>query len=103
MVFEVGHVVERYRIDYVVHSGRFTVVYAATDVTLGRKTALKVLADQYAPDPNFRERFAREVQVAASLDAHPNMVPVYGSGEAGGTLFLATKFIEGVTLEELLR
>ncbi|MET0143938.1 MAG: serine/threonine-protein kinase [Ilumatobacteraceae bacterium] len=103
MVFEVGHVVERYRIDYVVHSGRFTVVYAATDLTLGRKTALKVLSDHYAPDPNFRERFAREVQVAASLDAHPNMVPVYGSGEADGTLFLATQFIEGVTLEELVR
>jgi serine/threonine protein kinase len=102
-MFEVGHVVERYRVDFVVHTGRFTVVYAATDVALGRKTALKVLSDQYAPDPNFRERFAREVQVAASLDAHPNMVPVYGSGEADGTLFLATKFIEGVTLEELLR
>ena len=103
MPFEVGHVVERYRVDYVVHTGRFTVVYAATDLVLGRKTALKVLSDHYAPDPNFRERFAREVQVAASLDAHPNMVPVYGSGEADGTLFLATKFIEGVTLEELVR
>ena len=103
MPFEVGHVVESYRVDHVVHTGRFTVVYAATDLVLGRKTALKVLAEQYAPDPNFRERFAREVQVAASLDVHPNMVPVYGSGEADGTLFLATKFIEGVTLEELVR
>ena len=51
MVFEVGHVVERYRVDYVVHSGRFTVVYAATDVRLGRKAALKVLSDHYAPEP----------------------------------------------------
>jgi serine/threonine-protein kinase len=103
MPFEVGHVVDRYRIDHVVHTGRFTIVYSATDVSLGRKTALKVLADQYASDPNFRERFVREVQVAASLDAHPNMVTVYGSGEAEGTLFLATQFVEGVTLEELLR
>jgi serine/threonine protein kinase, bacterial len=102
MPFEVGHVVDRYRVDYVVHTGRFTIVYAATDLALGRKTALKVLSDHYAPDPNFRERFAREVQVAASLDAHPNTVPVYGSGEADGTLFLATQFIQGVTLEELL-
>ena len=39
-----------------------------------------MLSDQYAPDPNFRERFVREAQVAASLDAHPNMVTVYGSG-----------------------
>jgi serine/threonine protein kinase, bacterial len=103
MPFEVGHVVDHYRVDHVVHTGRFTVVYAATDVTLGRKTALKVLAEHYAGDPNFRDRFVREVQVAGSLDAHPNMVTVYGWGEAAGTLFLATQFVEGVTLEELLR
>src|SRR5687767_8828307 len=103
MPFEVGRVVDRYRIDHVVHTGRFTVVYAATDVTLGRKTALKVLADEYATDVNFRDRFVREVQVAGSLDSHPNMVTVYGWGEAEGTLFLATQFVEGVTLEELLR
>ncbi len=102
MPFEVGRVIDHYRVDHVVHTGRFTVVYAATDLSLGRKSALKVLSDHYAPDPNFRERFAREVQVAASLDAHPNMVTVYGSGEADGTLFLATQFVEGVTLEELL-
>lgn len=103
MSFEVGQVVDHYRVDHVVHTGRFTVVYAASDVTLGRKTALKVLADEYATDPNFRDRFVREVQVAGSLDGHPNMVTVYGWGEAGGTLYLATQFVEGVTLEELLR
>jgi len=96
-------VVDHYRVDHVVHTGRFTVVYAATDVTLGRKTALKVLSDHYAADSNFRERFVREVQVAASLDGHPNMVTVYGWGEAAGTLYLATQFVEGLTLEELLR
>lgn len=103
MPFEVGHVVGGYRIDHVVHTGRFTVVYAATDVAVGRKAALKVLADQYAPDRNFRERFLREAQVAARLDGHPNMVTVYGSGEAEDTLFIAMQFVEGVTLEELLR
>src|SRR5687768_10856065 len=102
MPFEVGHVVDHYRVDHVVHTGRFTVVYAATDVTLGRKTALKVLSEHYESDPNFRDRFVREVQVAGSLDSHPNMVTVYGWGEAGGTVFLATQFVEGMTLEELL-
>ena len=51
MPFEVGRVVDRYRVDHVVHTGRFTVVYAATDVTLGRKSALKVLSDHYAARP----------------------------------------------------
>ena len=50
-VFEVGHVVDRYRVDHIVHTSRFTVVYAATDVALGRKTALESLSNHYRARP----------------------------------------------------
>jgi serine/threonine-protein kinase len=77
------------------------VVYRAEQVGLGRKVAVKVIAPEHAADPRFRERFMREARLAAAID-HPNIVPVYATGDDGGQLYLVMRHIDGVTLAERL-
>jgi serine/threonine-protein kinase len=77
------------------------VVYLAEDVQLHRKVALKILAPALADDELFRTRFDRESQSAAKLD-HPNIVPVYAAGEAGGLLYIAMRYVGGADLRSLL-
>jgi serine/threonine-protein kinase len=77
------------------------VVYLAEDVQLRRKVALKILAPTLADDELFRRRFDRESQSAANLD-HPNIVPVYAAGEAGGLLYIAMRYVGGGDLRTLL-
>ena len=78
------------------------VVYRATDLSLDRTVALKVLAEDVASDPDFRRRFVAESKLAASLD-HPNVIPIYAAGEADGVLFIAMRFVDGEDLRTLLR
>jgi hypothetical protein len=91
-----------WRLDRVVGRGGMGVVYAATDLRLGRPVAIKVIADERAADPGFRERFEREARLAASVD-HPNVVPVYAAGEEEGHLYIAMRFVAGTDLDRLLR
>jgi serine/threonine-protein kinase len=78
------------------------VIYKATQLTLNRTVALKLVAPELAHDEAFRERFKREAELAASLD-HPNILPVYEAGEVGGQLFLAMRFVLGTDLDSLIR
>ena len=87
-----------YRIEGVVGQGGMGVVYRATQSRLNRPVALKVIASDLADDADFRTRFERESQLAASID-HPNVLPVYEAGEADGRLFIAMRFVEGTTSE----
>jgi serine/threonine protein kinase len=102
MTLSSGQVVDQYRLDQTIHRGRATVVYAATDLGLGRQVAFKVLGERYATDPMVRDRFVKEAQVAASLDAHPHIVTVYKWGEFEGSMFFVTELIDGISLAELL-
>src|SRR6266511_5904320 len=90
-----------YRIDGVVGRGGMGVVYRATEVALDRPVALKLIAPELAHDEGFRERFLRESRLAAALD-HPGILPVYAAGEADGKLYLATRFVDGIDLRELV-
>ena len=76
-----------YRIIEPLGQGATSVVYLAEHVRLGRAAALKLLAPALG-EADFRERFLRESQLAASLD-HPNIVPVYDAGEVDGLLYIA--------------
>ena len=84
--------------------GAMGVVYEALDPTIGRKIALKTIrfdgigttADEAA------RRFKNEARAAGGLN-HPNIVTVYDAGEDNGILYLAMEFIEGSTLEALIR
>ena len=89
-----------YRIEAVLGRGGMGVVYRATDLSLERPVALKVIAPELAGDERFRERFLREPKLAAALD-HPNVIPIYEAGEHDGQLYLAMRFVEGDDLPAL--
>jgi serine/threonine protein kinase len=86
-----------YRVDELVGRGGMGVVYRATDVSLERSVALKLLAPELARDESFRRRFTTESKVAASLD-HPNVIPIYHAGEHDDVLYLAMRFVRGEDL-----
>jgi hypothetical protein len=81
--------------------GGMAVVYRARDVRLGRWVALKVLAGDLARDDAFRRRFIRESRAAAAVD-HPNIIPIFDAGEAGGVLFIAMRYVGGQDVHSLL-
>ncbi len=94
-------VVAGYRIDGTLGEGGMGTVYRATQLSLERVVALKVLTAQLSADPDFRERFRREGLLQAALD-HPHIVTVYEAGETDSRLFLAMRMVEGPTLKELI-
>jgi serine/threonine-protein kinase len=77
------------------------VVYRATQLSLRRPVALKLIAGELAEDPAFRERFKRESQVAALTD-HPNVIPVYEAGEDDGRLFITMRYVDGTDLRTMI-
>src|SRR4051812_32492508 len=97
----VGSEVAGYRIEAVAGEGGMGIVYAATQLKLNRRVALKVIAPDLASQANFQERFKSESRLAASID-HPNVIPVYEAGEADGLLFLVMRYVEGTDLRQLL-
>jgi serine/threonine protein kinase len=96
----IGTEVGGYRILEPLGSGGTSVVYRAEHVRLGRRAALKLLTPALG-EADFRERFLRESQLAASLD-HPSIVPVYDAGEEDDLLYIAMACVEGSDLKTLL-
>ena len=90
------------RIDAVAGRGGMGIVYRATQLSLGRPVALKLIAPEHAADASFRERFQRESRMAAAID-HPNVIPVYEAGEEDGRLYLVMRWVAGTDLHKLLR
>ena len=90
------------RIETVAGRGGMGIVYRATQLSLGRPVALKLIAPEHAADANFRERFQRESRMAAAID-HPNVIPVYEAGEEDGRLYLVMRWVAGTDLHRLLR
>jgi YVTN family beta-propeller protein len=97
-----GAMVGRYRVDSLIGRGGMGVVYRATDVSLERPVALKLIAPELADNEHFRGRFLKESRLAASLD-HPAVVPIYEAGDRDGQLFLAMRYVEGSDLRTLLK
>src|SRR6188472_4464875 len=90
------------RIEAVAGRGGMGIVYRATQLSLGRPVALKLIAPEHAADAGFRERFQRESRMAAAID-HPNVIPVYEAGEEDGRLYLVMRWVAGTDLHRLLR
>src|SRR5918911_603155 len=90
----------RYEIRSPIGAGGMGEVYLAEDTTLERTVALKVLPAPVALDEQRMRRFIQEAKAASGLN-HPNILTVYEIGQADSTHFIATEFIEGVTLRRL--
>jgi predicted Ser/Thr protein kinase len=98
----VGETFGGYTIQSVLGRGGMGTVYLATHERLARNVALKVIAPGLADDEDFRARFLRESQLAASLD-DPNVIPIYDADEVDGVLYLAMRYVSGPSLQTLLR
>jgi serine/threonine protein kinase len=98
---ERGSLIGGYRIDEVISRGGMGIVYRATNIALHRVYALKVLVPELSNDVTFRDRFKREMRIAASLH-HPNVVGIHYAGEHEGQLFLVMDFIYGTDLRQIV-
>src|SRR5580704_2998048 len=78
------------------------VTYKAFDVDLHCPVTLKVISEKYLGDESARLRFLREARAAASV-RHPNVASVLHLGRTGSSYFYAMEFVEGETLEQLVR
>ena len=92
----------RFQIRRELGRGGCGIVFLAFDPDLGHKVALKVPRPEAVVIPELRARFQQEARVAAGLD-HPNLVPVYETGEHGAICYIASAFCPGVTLSAWLR
>src|SRR5918998_3609911 len=97
-----GDVFAGHRIEGIAGRGGMGVVLRATELTLDRVVALKLIAPELAGDPDFRERFLRESRAAASIE-HPNVIPIYYTGEREGVLYIAMRYVDGQDLRTYVR
>ena len=97
----VGKLLGHYCIESLIGVGGMGEVYLARDERLGRKAALKLLPDSLTTDETQLSRFKNEARTASALN-HPNILTVYEIGAEGNVQFIATEFIEGVTLRAAL-
>ncbi len=98
----IGSTFAGHRVDGVAGRGGMGVVYRATDLTLDRRVALKLIAPSLAADPVFRARFELECRLAAAID-HPHAVEPFRAGEERGQLYVTMRYVEGTDLRMLLR
>ena len=91
----------RYEILEVIGSGGMAVVYKALCHRLNRYVAIKILRDEYANDPEFREHFRAESQAVAML-SHPNIVAVYDYSRDLSCQYIVMELIEGITLKQYM-
>src|SRR5438132_55354 len=93
----IGH----YKISKRIGTGGMGDVYLATDMTAGRKAALKLLPERFTGDAERLKRFQQEAHAVVGLN-HPNILTVYEIGEDHSTYYIASELIEGETLRQRL-
>ena len=92
--FAAGTVVGGYVLERRLGRGGMASVFLATEASLGRRVALKILPSGAASDERFRQRFLRESRLAAAVD-DPHIIPVYAAGDDDGVLYLAMRYVPG--------
>src|SRR5438876_1683624 len=97
----VGRTIGHYKISERIGTGGMGDVYLATDITAGRKAALKLLPTRFTGNPERLKRFQQEAHALVGLN-HPNILTVYEIGEDHSTHYIASELIEGETLRHRL-
>lgn len=97
-----GKVFAGYRIVRLLGTGGMGEVYLVQHPRLPRQEALKILPAEVSADPQFRARFTREADIAATL-WHPHIVSVHDRGEDDGQLWITMDYVEGKDAAQLLR
>lgn len=92
----------RYEIRSKIGEGGMGEVYSARDIELDRDVAIKFLPSEFQADEDRRGRFRQEARVVSAIN-HPNIITIYEIGENEHGSFLATEFVEGRTLREIMR
>src|SRR5579885_1489536 len=90
-----------YDILFPLGAGGMGQVFAAKDIRLGRKVALKILPPESMERPGRVRRFEQEARAASALN-HPNILTVFEIGELDGIPFMATELVEGQTLRSMV-
>jgi eukaryotic-like serine/threonine-protein kinase len=98
----IGTRINQYKILSLLGEGGMGTVYLAQDTKLERKVAVKFLSDSFVREGSSLERFFREAKSSSALN-HPNIITVHEIGEFEHRPFIATEFIDGITLKEYLQ
>ena|SRR5947209_6805019 len=102
MPIENGSNLGRYHVNSLIASGGMGEVYLAHDVQLGRPVALKLLLEEYTQSREHLRRFEQEARATSALN-HPNILTVFEIGEVQSRLFIATEFVKGQTVRQIMR
>ena len=97
----IGQTLSHYRVTAALGAGGMGEVYQATDTSLQREVAIKVLPPEVVKDPDRLARFKREAHLLAALN-HPNIAAIYGLEEADGKPFLALELVLGEDIKQRL-
>jgi serine/threonine-protein kinase len=92
----------KYDVLDVIGRGGMGVIYKAVDPGIGRIVAIKMITGAFADDPELLHRFYREAQSVGNLQ-HPNIVTIYDLGVEDGSPYLVMEFLEGESLDALIR
>jgi serine/threonine protein kinase len=103
MAVSAGLLPDRYTGAQPIGHGGMGEIFRATDTTLGRAVAVKLLDERHARDPSVRERFTREALAVARLSGNPNIVTIYDVGVHGERPFIVMEYLAGGSLEQKLR
>lgn len=96
-----GEILEGFRIEERIGGGGMGEVYRATQLSLDRPVALKVLHPQHIENPRVVDLFEGETATLASLN-HPNVVSIIDQGRVGETYFFAMEYVKGTTLRNVV-
>src|SRR4051794_36020400 len=96
-----GQTLGDFHVERMLGQGGMGEVYLASQVSLDRPVALKVLKPEWTSNPTYMARFEAEAWAAAKLN-HPNIVHIYTLGNLAGTRFIAMEYVQGTNLREYL-
>ena len=95
-----GDVIGGCQIEEMLGAGAMGIVYRATQLSLRRQVAVKILPRRFSDRPRFVQRFDQESAALASLN-HPNIVSIFDRGQENGTYYFVMEFVQGKTLRQI--